>query len=246
VTRGISVAIGCCICCASCGRIGFQDVEPADGRTADGETAASQPAADAPIPAIAAMQVMSNNSTTTSNSLTLAAPVQDHDAVIVCFTTPSASSTLQSISDTLGNTYTIAGAPVVSNGFVHYIAFASSPAGGSDTVTVTLSAAGAWTMVALEYGGLALSAPFDTAAHDSGSGSAMTSGSASTSSAHELLLAYAHASGPMIGPGFTMRYDGNSSLVEDQVMFGSGSYTATGPNTPAGIWTLLLATFSGR
>jgi hypothetical protein len=155
--------------------------------------------------------------------------------------------TLQSIGDSLDNSYAVVVGPVVSNGFDHYIAIASNAAGGSDTVTVTLSAAvsGGWELLALEYTGLALVAPFDTESDDSGDGSAMSSGSVSTSSAHELLLAFGHSSDPMAGSGYTTRDDGGDSLVEDQVVFTAGSYTATATTT-SGIWTLILATFAGR
>ena len=68
------------------------------------------------------------------------------------------------IRDSLGNMYSVVVGPVVTNNLVHYIAIASSSPAGSDTATVTLSAApGGWEMLVLEYAGLAASAPFDFA-----------------------------------------------------------------------------------
>jgi hypothetical protein len=213
-----------------CGRVGF-DAGPTDGASS---------------PNIAVVQTMATSSTTATSAIALPEHVQDHDALIVCFTFPSGGPTLQSIGDSLDNGYSVVAGPVVSNGFVHYVALASNVTGGSDAVTVTLSAAATagWQMLALEYTGLALSDPFDTEAHDFGNSSDMSSGSVTTSSAHELLLAYGHASAPMAGPGFTTQASGNENLVEDQVVFATGDYTATGTTTSS-IWTLILATFAG-
>jgi hypothetical protein len=208
-------------------------------------------AIDAPVPAIATAQVAASSSITAANAVAFPDPVQDHDAIIVCFTFPSGSATLQAITDSLDNTYSVVVGPVVTNGLVHYIALASNSAAGSDTVTVTLSAAesnnNSSEALALEYTGLALTDPFDAADYDSaGSGTVMSSGSVTTSVAHELLLAYGHSSDPMAGPGYTARDSGGgNSLVEDRIVFATGNYTATA-TTDAGIWTLILATFAGR
>jgi len=221
------------VLCVGCGRVGF-------------EARAGDAAADAPLAVIATVQTEATSTVTATNSLVLPAPVQAHNAIIACFTFTSGNATLQSISDSLGNTYTVVAGPVVTNGFVHYVAIASNSPGGSDTVTVTLSAAisGGWDLLALEYTGLALSAPFDKSVYDSGNSGAMTSGSATTSFAHELLLGYGHSSGMMPGPGFTARDTTAENLVEDQVVFTTGDYTATATTMP-GIWTLILATFAG-
>jgi hypothetical protein len=224
-----------------------EDAQPRDASRSDTSHVRDADDDDGPLPIIAVAQAGANNSTTAVNSLVLADQVQAHDAIILCFTFSSGTAVLQSISDSLDNTYSVVVGPVTSNGYLHYVAIASSSAGGNDTVTVTLSAAVAagWQVLALEYTGLALSAPFDTEAHDSGNGSAMSSGSVSTSSAHELLLAYGHSSAPMAGPNYTARDSGTDSLVEDQVVFTTGNYTATATTT-SGIWTLILATFAGR
>jgi hypothetical protein len=228
--RGAVVAV----LCLSCGRVGF-------------ETRATDAAEDAPLPVIAVVQADASSSVTAINSLSLSAPVQAHSALIACFTFTSGNATLQTINDSLGDDYTVVAGPVVTNGFVHYIAIAPNSAGGTDTITVTLSAAdsGGWDLLVLEYTGLALTAPFDTTVYDFGNSGTMTSGSASTSFGHELLLGYGHSSGMMAGPGFTARDTTSENLVEDQVVFTAGDYTATATTMP-GIWTLILATFAGR
>lgn len=202
---------------------------------------------DAADPVIAVAQAIASSSTTASASLAFPGAVAADDAIIVCFTFPNGNVSLQAISDSLANSYAQVVGPVVGNGYDHYIAIAASSPGGNDTVTVTLSAAvtGGWEVLALEYTGLALSAPFDGDSYELGNGVAMSSGSVSTSSPHELLLAYGHSSAPMPGPGYTTRDTGPDSLVEDRVVFATGTYTATA-TTSSGIWTLILATFAGR
>lgn len=90
--------------------------------------------------AVDVAQTTANNSTAAANALVFHDQVQQHDAIIVCFSFPSGNS-LDSISDSLDNTYSVVVGPVMSNNYLHYIAIAASSAGGSDTVTVTLSTA---------------------------------------------------------------------------------------------------------
>jgi hypothetical protein len=220
-----------------------EDAQTLDAVRSDGASARDG-AADA---VIAVVQATADDSTAAVNSLSFDDQVQQHDAIIVCFSFPSGHTTLESITDSLDNTYSVVVGPVVTNGYGHYIAIAADSPAGSDAVTITLSepATADWELLALEYTGLSLAHPFDADAYDSGNGSAMSSGSASTSSAHELLFAYGHSTGPMAGSGYTARDSGDDSLVEDEVVFAPGSYDATGTATP-GIWTLILATFAGR
>jgi hypothetical protein len=218
-----------------------------DALTLDATHSDSPRMSDGAIADIAAAQAEANTGSGAANSLVFPDPVQPDDTIIVCFTFPTGTSTLASISDSLDNSYSVVVGPVATNGYAHYIAIASSSAGGSDTVTVTLSAAVAsgWDVLGLEYTGLALTDAFDASAYDSGNGTTMSSGNVSTLSAHELLLAYGHSSGPMAGPGYTLRDSEDDNLVEDQVVFTTGKYTATATTT-SGIWTLILATFVGR
>ena len=66
------------MCCA-CGRIGF---------------APSDAAGDGPVPVIAAAQATGNSTTAAAIQAVFSAPVQDHDAIILCFTFPHGSATL--------------------------------------------------------------------------------------------------------------------------------------------------------
>jgi hypothetical protein len=220
-----------------------EDAQPLDAVRSD----AAAPSDGATAAVIAVVQATADDSTAAINVLSFDDQIQQHDAIIVCFSLPSGHATLGSITDSLDNTYSVVVGPIVTNGFGHYIAIAPDSPAGSDAVAVTLSEAASadWELLALEYTGLSLTQPFDADAYDSGNGSAMSSGSASTSSAHELLFAYGHATGPMVGSGYTARDTGNNSLVEDEVVFATGNYDATGTATSS-IWTLILATFVGR
>jgi hypothetical protein len=222
------------------------DGQPLDAARTDSALKIDAVAGDVPPAVIAVVQATSDDSAAAVNSLALADQVQQHDAIIICFTFPSGHTTLVSIADSLANTYAAVVGPITSNGYVHYIAIAPDSPAGSDTVTVTLSdAAFDWDLLALEYSGLSLTHPFDMDAYDSGTGSAMSSGDVTTSSPHELLFAYGHSTAPMAGSGFTSRDSDGDNLVEDDVVFTTGSYDATASAT-SGIWTLILATFEGR
>ena len=228
--------------CVGCGRVGFQgEALP------DADLSANDAVADGPPPVIAAVQAVGSSSSTAVNSVALPAQVQAQDAIIACFTFRSGSATLQSITDSLGNSYAVVVGPVLTNGYVHYVAIASRSPGGNETVTVTLSApdSNGWDLLALEYTGLALTDVFDVSSFSSGNSGDMSSGAVSTSSPHELVLAYGHSTGQIPGSGYTVRDALPDDMVEDQVVFTAGSYTATGTTIP-GIWTLILATFAGR
>ena len=229
--------------------------QPSDGAVVDSAPAKKDAAAvhdDAPPPPDAAsgptityVQSADAKPTATSTTLALPAAVGARDAIIVCLNYPSSlGATLSPITDSLGSTYDLVVGPITSSNSEHYVAIATNVAGGSDTITVTLSVApttGADLFV-LEYAGLALHNTFDVTSNATGSATAMSSGSATTNAAHELILGYAEAPSATKGSGFTTRVAESGNLVEDEVVFVTGSYDATATTT-AGAWTMIMATF---
>jgi hypothetical protein len=100
-------------------------------------------------------------------------------------------------------------------------------------------------LFAVEYSGLALNDAFDVVAYSSGNSAAMSSGTASTSVAHELILGYAEAPSASAGTGFAARASQSGNLIEDETVFETGPYQATA-TTGAGGWTMIMATFKGE
>jgi hypothetical protein len=208
------------------------------------DAALDAPSATVPISFV---QVKSVAPTAKLTTLTLNAAVTAHDAIIVCLNYPSTTGLLVDLSDDLGNTYDVVVGPIDAGGDLHYVAVALDVIGGTDSVTLTLPLPpnGADLFV-LEYAGLALANAFDVSAHQSGTTTAMTSGNATTTSAHELVLGYAEADAATRGTGFANRETLNGNMVEDQVVNATGAYSATATTTTATTWTMIMATFRGQ
>ena len=129
------------------------------------------------------------------------------------------TSTVQSVTDSAGNSYSLAIGPTSGTGLQQSIYYAANIAGGSNTVTVTFSQAAAYPDVRiLEYRGVTA---LDVTAGASGSSASASSGTATTTSANELIFgANTVATGnEAAGSGFTSRIittpDGD--LAEDKI-----------------------------
>jgi hypothetical protein len=155
------------------------------------------------------------------------------------------TSTVQSVTDTAGNTYSLAIGPTSGTGYRQSIYYAANIASGSNTVTVTFNQAAAYPDVRiLEYRGVSV---LDVTAGASGNSASASSGAATTTNANELIVGantvYTYDAGA--GTGFTLRIktapDGD--LVEDEVVSTAGSYSATAPLAGSGPWVMQMATF---
>jgi len=155
------------------------------------------------------------------------------------------TSTVQSVTDTAGNTYRLGIGPTSGTGLRQSIYYAAGVAGGSNTVTVTFNQAAAYPDVRIvEYRGVSA---LDATAGASGSGGSANSGTATTTSANELIvgadMVFTNTVGS--GSGFTQRIkttpDGD--LVEDEVVSTAGSYSATAPLVGSGPWVMQMVTF---
>ena len=109
------------------------------------------------------------------------------------------SATVQSVTDSLGNSYALAAGPVKGTALTQSIYYAKNILGGSNSVTVTFSQAAVFPDVRiLEYKGLSTTAPVDVtagASGTSGSNTLVSSGSATTTSASELIFGAGTTSG---------------------------------------------------
>ena len=157
-----------------------------------------------------------------------------------------------SVVDTAGNTYSLAVGPTQVTGIVsqsiYYAKNIAGAATGANTVTVTFSAAARFADIRiLEYSGLDQLSPLDVTAGGTGNNATGDSGSATTTSAAELLFgANTVATGNSgAGAGYVARIitSPDSDLAEDSVVSVTGSYHATAPLTSPGPWVMQLATF---
>ena len=159
------------------------------------------------------------------------------------------SSTISSVSDSRGNVYTLAVGPTSGSGLRQSIYYAKNIVGGSTTVTVTFNQAAAYPDVRiLEYSGLDTSSPLDKTAGAAGTGTAANSGSATTTTANELIFG-AGTSGTRFsaaGSGYTSRMINlYGNIAEDKTVLSTGSYNATATEV-SGVWVMQMATFKSK
>lgn len=156
-------------------------------------------------------------------------------------------ATVKSVTDSFGNTYTLALGPTIGTALTQSIYYAPNIHSGSNTVTVTFNQAAVSPDVrVLEYSGLSTTNPLDVTAAASGNSSSASSGSATTNFSSELIfganMVFTATQGP--GSGFTSRVitpDGD--IAEDEIVSATGSYGATAPLTSSGPWVMQMAAF---
>jgi len=163
------------------------------------------------------------------------------------------NATINSVTDSAGNTYSLAAGPTLLSGLasqsIYYAQnITSSPANGN-AVTVTFSVAANYPDVRiLEYSGIDPNNSLDSsgAATNTG-GSTATSGAVGTTSADDLLVAadYVQTLTAAVGAGFALRMltvpDGD--LVEDSLTTATGSYSASAPLVNPGWWVMQIVAF---
>ena len=148
---------------------------------------------------------------TTVNVVFNAAQVAgDLNVVVVGWNDSTAS--VSSVTDSKGNVYTPAVGPTVVSGVlsqsVYYAKNIVSAAAGTNTVTVTFSAAAVYPDIRiLEYSGADPNVPVDVTAANSGNGTTSSSGSVTTTYPSDLLFGANTVTSATSGPGsgFTQR-----------------------------------------
>ena len=156
------------------------------------------------------------------------------------------TSTVSSVTDSKGNTYALAVGPTKATGLTSAIYYAKNIAGGSNTVTVKFNQTASYPNVnVLEYSGLDTANPLDVRAAATGSGTTANSGSATTTSANELIVGAGNPTSVFTaaGSGFTSRIiNAFGGISEDKIVSSTGSYNATATLT-SGTWVMQMATF---
>jgi RHS repeat-associated protein len=164
------------------------------------------------------------------------------------------SAAVQSVSDSLGNTYSLVTGPLKGTGVTQSIYYAKNIKAGSNTVTVTFSPAAAFPDIRiLEYTGLSTTAPLNVTAGAVGTSQAnatVSSGSATTTFANELIFGAGTTGGVFskAGTGFTSEVITSAGdIAEDETVTTTGSYSATGTlgNYTNQNWVMQMVTLEG-
>ena len=152
------------------------------------------------------------------------------------------------VTDSLGNTYSIAGTVQVSQGAYSAIYYAKNVKAGVDTVTVrTVNSGGQISMAVAEFSGADPLSPLDKAAGTAGSGNTPSSGAMTPGITGELVIGSGTHNGNTVtspGSGFTMisipTEDSNTHqplAMEYQVLGAIQQTTATFSMANAYSWT---------
>ncbi len=166
------------------------------------------------------------------------------DLNVIAVGTNDTTSVVQSLQDTVGNTYLLAIGPTTGTGLRQWIYYAPNIIGGANTVTVTFNQPAAYADVRiLEYRGVNA---LDVVAGASGTGTTSNSGNATTTGPNELIFGAHMVSSytAAVGPGFTGRVYTpiNSDLAEDKIAATAGVYNATA-SVGSGNWVMQMAAF---
>jgi len=184
-------------------------------------------------------------SPTATVPVTFPGPQTAGDLNIVVVGWNDTTSSVTSVKDSAGNTYNLGIGPTSTTGLQQSIYYAANIGGGSNTVTVTFNQAAAYPDVRiLEYRGVTT---LDASAGASGNSAITNSGSATTTSANELIfgantIATVTAGA---GSGFTSRIitSPDGDIAEDKLVTTAGSNSATATLNSAGPWVMQMVTF---
>ena len=178
---------------------------------------------------------------------TLAQTGGDLNVVVVGWA--DSTSNVSSVTDTMGNSYTLAVGPTVHPGYetqsIYYARNIAAALANGNTVTVTFNAAAAYPDIRiLEYSGADPNSPVDVVAAGTGTNSPTNSGPATTTNGSDLLFGASEVwtSNTGAGAGFTTRIltQPDHDFIEDEMVMTTGSYSATAPLNNPGPWIMQL------
>lgn len=204
----------------------------------------------ASAPGISFVQVNSVQPTspaaTASASYSLAQTAGNLNIVVIGWT--DTTTTVQSVTDSALNTYTLAFSPTVGTGLSQAIYYAKNiVAASSNMVTVTFNAAAQNPNVRiLEYSGLDQASPLDDTNGLSGTGTVLDSGSVFTTVAGDLVVGAALAGGSIITtsrPFITVGTTPSGTSVEHLVGPAAGRINATATQDSSTDWVMQAVGF---
>jgi len=161
-----------------------------------------------------------------------------------------ATSGVQSITDTNGNTYVAAVGPTVNASgatqLVYYATNIAASAADTNIVTVTFASSVSYPDIrALEFSGVSTTHPLDVTVSAVGTGTTLNSGALTTTSPNDLLVASGyvqHSYTGGAGSGYTRILVSSWNLVEDAILTATGTYSATSSST-GGYWVMQQVAF---
>ena len=176
------------------------------------------------------------------------------DLIVVAVGWGSSMATA-TVTDSAGNSYSVASPALVATGasFTQEMFYApniKSAGAGANTVTVTFSTAVPYTDVRVaEYSNVIETSPIDVVAPggEATNGPALSSGNATTTNANDLLVAASYCNTTVIGVGggYTQRVLSDGNNIQDEVVSTTGTYNATATQVGSGFWITQMVAFKG-
>ncbi len=190
----------------------------------------------------------------TEGSHTISTEFQDAqnagDLNVVAIGWTDSTTTITSVTDSSGNTYTLGAGPtqITATGTtaIYYAKnIASAAAGNTVTVHLSNSSVGFPEVMLAEYSGVDVSSPVDVAVGTSGNSTTASTGSFTTTNANDVILTWTYTQTSVIGvsSGFTLELISNDNLVQDRLTTSAGSYSASVPIDPSGWWIMDAVAF---
>ena len=189
---------------------------------------------------IALVQVTAGAASGTASTFSLAFPNNTVAGNLIVVGFDFNTNAFSSITDSQGNTLTEVASQLTCPGsLLSRVYYASNIKGGADTITINLSANSSWIEVYLtEYSGVNQANPIDAQAGATGNAGAVSSGTAATTAAGDLIYGYCISGTCKVGSGFTVLSRLDSNLLEEETAGSPGPYAATG--TANGGWTMQM------
>ncbi|MFZ0637845.1 MAG: hypothetical protein WA755_07745 [Candidatus Acidiferrales bacterium] len=198
------------------------------------------------------VQVNSSEPQTPQTTVSAPYPLAQNagDLNVVAVGWPNSTSSVTSVTDTTGNTYALASAPMIVSSFGTEALFYAKNIAASDgnTVTVAFNAATPFVdLRILEYSGVDPVYPIDVTASAQGNSATSDSGPATTNLGNELIFGanFVQTGTAAAGTGFTTRIITvpDSDIAEDEIEPTTGTYDATAALTSSCQWIMQLAAF---
>jgi hypothetical protein len=207
-----------------------------------------------PPSGIAYVQGASKSLTTSSAQISDGYPTSQNagDLNVVAVGWADTSSQIQSVTDSNGNSYSLAVPPQSSSSVTQAIYYASNIKGGVNTIFVNFNQSAALPSIRiLEYSGVDTTNPLDVTASATGTSSSNAagiadSGSATTHFSNELIFGADTDSKQTLKPGdpFATRiFSTAADIAEDHIVNVPDTYGATVTVTPGSDWVMQMATF---